>query len=313
MTPYALRRRMAHGNIYPLREDRCRPVATTSARATSARSASWRSLWMADRVDEALQDYMKDHGIEGPWETRERILVGVSGRPEDETLIRRAARMARATRRRPHRRARDPRGRSGGTARARRRPGRSFETLGGIFHEVVGTGHPGGAPRRRPRRERDADRDRGESTIHAGGSSSAGSVDQPDHPRIGSDRRPRHLAGHRRRAGDESGRSRPPGSDRAPSHRRIAVVARGRLPLLTVLLTASSASGSTLPSVMLLYLTRRGRDRGARWALAGRRHRASPPRSSIELVLHAADPHVDDRGGGERARDPRVRRRRGAW
>ena len=49
---------------------------------------------MADRVDEALNQYMRSRGIEGPWETRERILVGVTGRGSDETLIRRAARMA---------------------------------------------------------------------------------------------------------------------------------------------------------------------------------------------------------------------------
>ncbi|MGZ8619841.1 MAG: universal stress protein, partial [Actinomycetota bacterium] len=93
MTPYALRRRMAHGNIYP------------SERIDAALSNYFREgnlgalrelalLWMADRVDESLQDYMKDRGIEGPWEARERILVGISGRPEDEALVRRAARMA---------------------------------------------------------------------------------------------------------------------------------------------------------------------------------------------------------------------------
>ena len=67
---------------------------TTSARGTSGRLRELALLWMADRVDESLQDYMKDRGIEGPWEARERILVGISGRPEDETLVRRAARMA---------------------------------------------------------------------------------------------------------------------------------------------------------------------------------------------------------------------------
>ena len=93
MTPYALRRRMAHGNIYP-------PEKIDAALGNYFREGNLGALrelallWMADRVDESLQDYMKDRGIEGPWETRERILVGVSGRPEDECLIRRAARMA---------------------------------------------------------------------------------------------------------------------------------------------------------------------------------------------------------------------------
>ncbi len=42
MTPEALRRRMAHGNIYPAGEGRRRRSPTTSGRATSARCASWR-------------------------------------------------------------------------------------------------------------------------------------------------------------------------------------------------------------------------------------------------------------------------------
>src|SRR5690606_15816801 len=51
-------------------------------------------LWVADKVDESLQDYMADHGIEGPWETRERVVVALTGAPSSEHLIRRAARMA---------------------------------------------------------------------------------------------------------------------------------------------------------------------------------------------------------------------------
>src|SRR5207342_1893922 len=93
MTPYALRRRMAHGNIYPSEKI----DAALSNYFREGNLGALRELalvWMADRVDEALQDYMKAQGIEGPWETRERILVGVSGRPEDEALIRRAGRMA---------------------------------------------------------------------------------------------------------------------------------------------------------------------------------------------------------------------------
>ena len=84
MTPYALRRRMAHGNIYP-------PEKIDAALGNYFREGNLGALrelallWMADRVDESLQDYMKDRGIEGPWETRERILVGVAGRPDDES------------------------------------------------------------------------------------------------------------------------------------------------------------------------------------------------------------------------------------
>ncbi len=136
MTPFALRRRMAHGNIYP-------PEKIDAALSNYFREGNLGALrelallWMADRVDEALQDYMHDHGIEGPWETRERILVGVSGRVEDEHLIRRAARMA--TRRGGellvvHVIPED--GSADGEALQATRL--LVEMVGGVFHEVVG-------------------------------------------------------------------------------------------------------------------------------------------------------------------------------
>ena len=63
MTPYALRRRMAHGNIYP-------PEKIDAALGNYFREGNLGALrelallWMADRVDESLQDYMKERGIE---------------------------------------------------------------------------------------------------------------------------------------------------------------------------------------------------------------------------------------------------------
>jgi two-component system, OmpR family, sensor histidine kinase KdpD len=93
MTPFALRRRMAHGNVYP-------PEKIDAALGNYFREGNLSALrelallWMADRVDETLRAYMRERGIEGPWEARERILVGLAGLPEDEQLTRRAARMA---------------------------------------------------------------------------------------------------------------------------------------------------------------------------------------------------------------------------
>jgi two-component system sensor histidine kinase KdpD len=52
---------------------------------------------LADRVEEGLQRYRAQHGIAAPWETRERIIVGIAGEGDDETVIRRAARIAAAT------------------------------------------------------------------------------------------------------------------------------------------------------------------------------------------------------------------------
>jgi two-component system sensor histidine kinase KdpD len=93
MTPEALRRRMAHGNIYP-------PLAIDTALANYFRPGNLGALrelallWMADRVDENLADYRAKHGIRQPWETKERILVALSGEAVGEAVIRRGARMA---------------------------------------------------------------------------------------------------------------------------------------------------------------------------------------------------------------------------
>ncbi|MEV0530991.1 universal stress protein [Kitasatospora sp. NPDC050463] len=93
MSAEALRRRMAHGNIYP-------PEKIDAALAHFFRPGNLTALreiallWAADRVEEALLRYRKDHGIQQPWGTRERVLVALSGGPEGDTLIRRAKRTA---------------------------------------------------------------------------------------------------------------------------------------------------------------------------------------------------------------------------
>src|SRR5205809_4407412 len=92
-TPEALRRRMAHGNIY-------QPEKVDAALANYFRPGNLAALrelallWVADKVDESLQRYMEDHGITASWETRERIVVALTGAPGGEHLIRRASRMA---------------------------------------------------------------------------------------------------------------------------------------------------------------------------------------------------------------------------
>jgi two-component system sensor histidine kinase KdpD len=52
---------------------------------------------MADRVDQELHDYRERHGIAGPWETKERVVVSLTGAPSGAVLIRRAARMSMRT------------------------------------------------------------------------------------------------------------------------------------------------------------------------------------------------------------------------
>jgi two-component system, OmpR family, sensor histidine kinase KdpD len=93
MTPEALRRRMAHGNIYPA--EKIDAALTHYFRAGNlAALRELALLWLAGKVDEGLQRYRAEHGIQGTWEARERVVVALTGGPEGETLIRRAARIA---------------------------------------------------------------------------------------------------------------------------------------------------------------------------------------------------------------------------
>jgi two-component system, OmpR family, sensor histidine kinase KdpD len=93
MTPEALRRRLAHGNIYPAEKidaalgNYFRPGNLTALRELAL-------LWLADQVEEGMQRYREQHGITGTWETRERVVVALTGGPEGDALIRRAARIA---------------------------------------------------------------------------------------------------------------------------------------------------------------------------------------------------------------------------
>jgi two-component system, OmpR family, sensor histidine kinase KdpD len=93
MTPEALRRRMAHGNIYaPDKVDAALSNYFRPGNLSALRELAL--LWLADRVDEALERYRHDQGISAPWPTRERIVVALNGQPEGETLLRRGAQIA---------------------------------------------------------------------------------------------------------------------------------------------------------------------------------------------------------------------------
>ncbi|MFE2963794.1 ATP-binding protein [Streptomyces sp. NPDC059340] len=139
-----LRRRMAHGNIYaPEKIDAALADYFRLGNLTALRQLAL--LWVADRVDEALQSYRSEHGIGGVWETRERVIVALTGGPEGDTLIRRAARIAdrsaggdllavHVTR---------SDGLAAGTSHASlARQRRLVEDLGGSYHSVVGDDVP---------------------------------------------------------------------------------------------------------------------------------------------------------------------------
>ncbi|MDX6239646.1 MAG: two-component system, OmpR family, sensor histidine kinase KdpD [Kribbellaceae bacterium] len=143
MTPEALRRRMAHGNVYAA--DKVDAALGNYFRVGNLSALRELALlWVADRVDAGLQQYRLEHDIDSTWEARERVVVAITGGPEGETLIRRAARIA----------ARSSGGdllavhitRSDGltgadpSALARQRA--LVESLGGTYHQVVGDDIP---------------------------------------------------------------------------------------------------------------------------------------------------------------------------
>jgi two-component system sensor histidine kinase KdpD len=93
MTPEALRRRMAHGNIYTAeRVDAA--LANYFRVGNLAALRELALLWVADRVDEGLEEYRERHGISEPWETRERVVVALTGASDGDRLVRRGARLA---------------------------------------------------------------------------------------------------------------------------------------------------------------------------------------------------------------------------
>src|SRR5579863_3802774 len=137
MTPEALRRRMAHGNIYA--SDKVDAALANYFRVGNlAALRELALLWVADRVEDALQQYMQDHGITEPWETRERVVVAITGAPGGDTLIRRAARMAQRAKGElfgVHVRAHD--GLAGPSAGLLARHRELLTELGGSYREVV--------------------------------------------------------------------------------------------------------------------------------------------------------------------------------
>ena len=139
MTPEALRRRMAHGNIYP-------PEKIDAALTNYFRSGNLAALrelallWLADKVDEGLQRYRVEHKIQGAWEARERVVVALTGGPEGKTLIRRAARIAARSAGGDllavHVTKSD--GLTGADPAALAAQRRLVESVGGTYHQVVG-------------------------------------------------------------------------------------------------------------------------------------------------------------------------------
>ncbi len=139
LVPQALRDRLSGGLVYPAeRIDAAMSNYFRIGNLTALRELAL--LWLADEVDQALQDYRDEHGIRGTWEARERVVVALTGGPEGETLLRRGARIA----------ARSAGGEliavhvitqdglRGDNPAALTRQRALVEELGGSYHQVVG-------------------------------------------------------------------------------------------------------------------------------------------------------------------------------
>ncbi|WP_422754137.1 DUF4118 domain-containing protein [Micromonospora sp. WMMD708] len=143
MTPEALRRRMAHGNIYrPDKIDAALGNYFRVGNLTALRELAL--LWLADKVDEQLDAYRAQQGISETWEARERVVVALTGGPEGETLIRRAARIAARSKGADllavHVARSD--GLAGADPAQLARQRVLAESLGGTYHQVLGTDVP---------------------------------------------------------------------------------------------------------------------------------------------------------------------------
>ena len=307
MSPEALRRRMAHGNIYP-------PERVDAALANYFRPGNLGALrelallWVADRVEESLQRYLDDHGITEAWETRERVVVAISGAPGSDRLIRRAGRMALRVHGEllgVHVAAAD--GRAGASEDELHRQRDLVVQLGGSYHEVVGDDV-------------------------ASALASFASAERATQVILGASRRSRWqellrgspVTSVLRRVGDIDVHV--IAGETEPEARRVAPVARGAERELAAPAAACGglgarrhrppaadagadpAAGRPVAVDGAAALPRRGgphrrcRRPGRR---AGRRGGGLPAR---ELVLHAAAPHLHDRGGGEPGRAVGLRR-----
>ncbi len=93
ISPYALRQRMRHGNIYP--SDRIESALHNFFREgnlTALRELALRRV--AEKTQEQLEHYMTEHGISTIWPASEHVLVGFDGRPHMRQVLRDAWRLA---------------------------------------------------------------------------------------------------------------------------------------------------------------------------------------------------------------------------
>lgn len=92
-SPEQLRRRMAHGNIYP--QDKVERALThffTTDNLTALRELALR--FVADETDTSLIERLRYRHVADVWDVAERIVVAVDATPGTDGVVRRAARIA---------------------------------------------------------------------------------------------------------------------------------------------------------------------------------------------------------------------------
>ncbi|MBE0528603.1 MAG: universal stress protein, partial [Thermoleophilia bacterium] len=143
LDPQALRDRLADGLVYPAeRIDAALSNYFRLGNLIALRELAL--LWLADEVDQALQNYRAENGIADTWEARERVVVTLTGGPEGETLLRRGARIAARSGGGEllavHVSSQDGARTANPAALAQQRA--LVEKLGGTYHQVVGADIP---------------------------------------------------------------------------------------------------------------------------------------------------------------------------
>ncbi|TAP39942.1 DUF4118 domain-containing protein [Arthrobacter sp. S39] len=141
ISPELLRQRLSDGKIYaPDKIDAALSNYFRLGNLTALRELAL--LWLADRVDEGLAKYRADNDIQATWPARERIVIGLTGGPEGEILIRRGARILNRVSGggllAVHVRAADGVGVGGESPQALEAQRRLIQDLGGSYHIVAG-------------------------------------------------------------------------------------------------------------------------------------------------------------------------------
>ena len=265
--------------------------ATTSASGNLGALRELALMWVADRVDEALEEYRELHGIAGTWETpragrrRDHRRARRRGRAPARGRAWRCARAATCSASTSGRPTASPDRPTSGSTELRR----LLAELGGEYHEVERRRRRRGADRRSPGPRTRPSSCSARASARAGPSSSAARSINRVLRVVGPDRRARHLDRARSTDGRPAGAA-DRRAGRYLSRRRqqvgwLLAVARPAAARRVAARSATRASGC--PSVLLLFLLLVVVVAAVGGLLPGDRRRGQRL-AARELLLHAA-------------------------